>query len=164
MARMEDVLDLYHEDYDPDHRRASSFDETSKHDWWPTEGDRSIGSQAGLRVERYDYEYKRNGTRRPVQSSVSRKLAWRHVEVTERRICCGLRSSDWRLPGLAGPEAYPAYKNVYGWPAETISTLTSWVRCTDVYRASRSAADRQLASWSLLILHSSTRQLAETLS
>ncbi len=56
---MEDVLDLYHEDYDPDHP-VVCFDETSRQlvaDKRPV-----IGAKPG-RVERYDYEYKRNGTR-----------------------------------------------------------------------------------------------------
>ena len=56
---MEDVLDLYHQDYDPDHP-VVCFDETSRQlvaDKRP-----AIGAKPG-RVERYDYEYKRNGTR-----------------------------------------------------------------------------------------------------
>ena len=59
VARMEDVLDLYHEDHDPD-QPVVCFDETSKQlieDTRPP-----IGAKPG-RVERYDYEYKRNGTR-----------------------------------------------------------------------------------------------------
>ena len=59
VARMEDVLDLYHADYDPDHP-VVCFDETSRQlvaDKRPV-----IGAKPG-RVERYDYEYKRNGTR-----------------------------------------------------------------------------------------------------
>ena len=59
VARMEDVLDLYQEDHDPD-RPVVCFDETSKQlvkDVRPT-----IEARPG-RVERYDTEYKRNGTR-----------------------------------------------------------------------------------------------------
>ena len=59
MARMENVLDLYHEDYDAD-RPVVCFDETSKQlvaDKRP-----SIEARPG-RVERYDTEYIRNGTR-----------------------------------------------------------------------------------------------------
>ena len=80
MARMEDVLDLYHQDYDPDHP-VVCFDETSKQlvaDKRP-----SIGARPG-RVERYDYEYKRNGTRN-LFMFCEPKAGWRHVEVTERR-------------------------------------------------------------------------------
>ena len=57
MARMEDLLDLYHQDHDPDHP-VVCFDETSKQlvkDVRP-----AIEARAG-RVERYDTEYKRNG-------------------------------------------------------------------------------------------------------
>ena len=77
---MEDVLDLYHQDYDPDHP-VVCFDETSKQlvaDKRP-----SIGAKPG-RVERYDYEYKRNGTRN-LFMFCEPKAGWRHVEVTERR-------------------------------------------------------------------------------
>ena len=80
VARMENVLDLYHEDYDAD-RPVVCFDETSKQlvaDKRP-----SIGARPG-RVERYDYEYKRNGTRN-LFMFCEPKAGWRHVEVTERR-------------------------------------------------------------------------------
>ena len=77
---MENVLDLYHEDYDPDHP-VVCFDETSKQlvaDKRP-----SIGARPG-RVERYDYEYERNGTRN-LFMFCEPKAGWRYVEVTERR-------------------------------------------------------------------------------
>ena len=80
VARMEDVLDLYHEDYDPDHP-VVCFDETSKQlvaDKRP-----AIGAKPG-RVERYDYEYERNGTRN-LFMFCEPKAGWRHVEVTEQR-------------------------------------------------------------------------------
>ena len=80
VARMEDVLDLYHADYDPDHP-VVCFDETSRQlvaDKRPV-----IGAKPG-RVERYDYEYKRNGTRN-LFMFCEPKAGWRHVEVTERR-------------------------------------------------------------------------------
>ena len=80
VARMEDVLDLYHEDYDPDHP-VVCFDETSRQlvaDKRP-----AIGAKPG-RVERYDYEYKRNGTRN-LFMFCEPKAGWRHVEVTEQR-------------------------------------------------------------------------------
>ena len=79
-VRMEDVLDLYHADYDPDHP-VVCFDETSRQlvaDKRPV-----IGAKPG-RVERYDYEYKRNGTRN-LFMFCEPKAGWRHVEVTERR-------------------------------------------------------------------------------
>ena len=80
VARMEDVLDLYQEDHDPDHP-VVCFDETSKQlvkDVRPT-----IEARPG-RVERYDTEYKRNGTRN-LFMFCEPKGGWRHVEVTERR-------------------------------------------------------------------------------
>ena len=59
VARMEDVLDLYEEEYDPE-RPVVCFDETSKqligHTRVP------IRAQPD-RVRRHDYEYRRNGTR-----------------------------------------------------------------------------------------------------
>ena len=80
VARMEDVLDLYHQDHDPD-RPVVCFDETSKQlvkDVRP-----AIEARPG-RVERYDTEYKRNGTRN-LFMFCEPKGGWRHVEVTERR-------------------------------------------------------------------------------
>ncbi len=56
---MEDVLDLYSEERDPE-RPVVCFDETSKQLIANTR--ESICAQAG-RVQRYDYEYRRNGTR-----------------------------------------------------------------------------------------------------
>ena len=80
VARMEDVLDLYHEDYDRE-RPVVCFDETSKQlveDVRPP-----IKAKPG-RVERYDTEYQRNGTRN-LFMFCEPKGGWRHVEVTERR-------------------------------------------------------------------------------
>ena len=71
---MEDVLDLYHQDHDPD-RPVVCFDETSKQlvkDVRPT-----IEARPG-RVERYDTEYKRNGTRN-LFMFCEPKGGWRHV-------------------------------------------------------------------------------------
>ena len=56
---MEDVLDLYEEEYDPE-RPVVCFDETSKQLIEDTK--EPIVAEPG-RVQRYDYEYKRNGTR-----------------------------------------------------------------------------------------------------
>ena len=59
VARMEDVLDLYHEEYDPE-RPVVCFDETSKQ----LLGDvRPPIEAAPGRMGRYDTEYQRNGTR-----------------------------------------------------------------------------------------------------
>ena len=80
VARMEDVLDLYHEAYDPE-RPVVCFDETSRQlveDVRPP-----IKAKPG-RVERYDTEYQRNGTRN-LFMFCEPKGGWRHVEVTGRR-------------------------------------------------------------------------------
>ncbi len=80
VACMEDVLDLYEQPYDPK-RPTIGFDETSKqlvkHKRPP------IPSGPG-RVERYDYEYKRNGTRN-LFIFCEPLRGWRHIEVTMRR-------------------------------------------------------------------------------
>ena len=77
---MEDVLDLYEQEYDAE-RPVVCFDETSKQLIGHTRA--PIGARSG-RVQRYDYEYKRNGTRN-LFVFCEPKGGWRHVEVTERR-------------------------------------------------------------------------------
>ena len=77
---MEDVLDLYAEPFDPKYP-VVCFDETSKQ--LVAEKRSPIPAKAGRR-ERFDYEYKRNGTRNLFM--LCEPLAgWRHLEVTERR-------------------------------------------------------------------------------
>ena len=119
VARMEDVLDLYHQDYDPDHP-VVCFDETSRQlvaDKRP-----AIGARPG-RVERYDYEYKRNGTRN-LFMFCEPKAGWRHVKVTEQRTAVDFaHQMRWLVD-----EAYLTQRR-YGW-CWTISTLTSSARCT----------------------------------
>ena len=98
MARMEDVLDLYHEDYDPNHP-VVCFDETSRQ----LTGDVRPPIQAVPgRVKRYDYEYKRNGVRN-LFMFCEPKGGWRHVEVTERRTAVDFAE---RMRWLVD-EAYP---------------------------------------------------------
>ena len=80
VARMEDVLDLYSEEYDRS-RPVVCFDETSKQ----LIQDTRLPIDAGPgRVKRYDYEYRRNGTRN-LFVFCEPKGGWRHLEVTERR-------------------------------------------------------------------------------
>ena len=85
---MEDVLDLvsstgqalYREEYDRE-RPVVCFDESSKQlleDVRPP-----VKAKPG-RVERYDTEYQRNGTRN-LFLACEPLAGWRHVEVTERR-------------------------------------------------------------------------------
>ena len=97
---MEDVLDLYHQDYDPNHP-VVCFDETSKQ---LVAGKRpTIAARAG-RVERYDYEYKRNGTRN-LFMFCEPKGGWRHVEVTERRTAVDFAHQMKWLVDKAYPDA-----------------------------------------------------------
>ena len=80
VACMEDVLDLYAEPYDPK-RPSVCFDETSKQ---LIQGTRPpLPARAG-QVERYDYEYQRNGTRN-LFMFLEPLAGKRHVRVTQRR-------------------------------------------------------------------------------
>ena len=80
VARMEALLDLYNEERDSE-RPVVCFDETSKQ--LIEDAREPIGAEPG-RLERYDYEYKRKGTRN-LFVFCEPKGGWRHVEVTERR-------------------------------------------------------------------------------
>lgn len=77
---MEDVLDLYAEPYDP-LRPKVNFDETTKQ--LIGEARSPLPAQPG-HAARYDYEYKRNGTRN-LFLFCEPQAGWRHVVVTERR-------------------------------------------------------------------------------
>jgi transposase len=78
--RMEDVLDLYAEPYDPT-RPTVCFDETSKQ--LVAETRLPLPMEPG-KPERVDYEYVRKGTANLFL--VAEPLTgWRHVEVTDRR-------------------------------------------------------------------------------
>src|SRR5947207_3938577 len=80
VARMENVLDLYAEEPDPKHP-VVCFDES------PTqligEVRQPIPAEPG-RIERYDCEYKRNGTAN-LFVFLDAHRSWRRVKVTERR-------------------------------------------------------------------------------
>jgi hypothetical protein len=77
---MEDVLDLYAEHYDPT-KPTVCFDETSKQ--LISETRKTLPARPG-QVERYDYEYERNGTRN-LFMFFEPLAGQRHVTVTERR-------------------------------------------------------------------------------
>jgi len=80
VAAMEDVLDLYAEPYDPQ-RPTVCFDETSTQ--LIGEGRIPLPARPG-RPERFDYEYRRNGTRNLFM--LCEPLGgWRHVAVTDQR-------------------------------------------------------------------------------
>ena len=78
--RMEDVLDVYHLPYNPDYP-VVCFDESSKQ--LVTEKRTSVPAQPG-QLERYDYEYQRNGVRN-FFLFFSPLASWRHVKVTMQR-------------------------------------------------------------------------------
>ena len=100
MARMEDVLDLYEEEYDPD-RPVVCFDETSKQLVGHT---RPPIRSKPKRPERYDYEYRRNGTRN-LFVFCEPKGGWRHIEVTGRRTTVDFAEQMRWLVDEAYPDA-----------------------------------------------------------
>ena len=131
---MEDVLDLYHEEYDREEydreRPVVCFDESSKQllgDVRP-----SIKAAPGL-VECYDTEYQRNGTRN-LFMFCEPKGGWRHVEVTGRRTAVDFAEQMKWLVDEAYPEA-----TVISW-CWTISTPTSPARSTKRLHRPRRAA------------------------
>jgi hypothetical protein len=77
---MEDVLDLYHQPYDP-RQPLVCLDETSKQLVGETR--RPLPAAPG-RAERYDYEYERNGVCNLFMFFAPLE-GWRHVQVTDRR-------------------------------------------------------------------------------
>jgi transposase len=78
--RMEDILDLYAEPYDPK-RPQVCFDEQTVQ--LIAETRHPLSSEPG-KPERFDYEYRRNGTRN-LFMFFQPLVGWRHVKVTERR-------------------------------------------------------------------------------
>jgi len=80
VACMEDVLDLYELPYDPRHPLVC-FDETSKQ--LIEETRRPLPARPG-QAERYDYEYRRKGTRN-LFMFFEPLASYRHVQVTQRR-------------------------------------------------------------------------------
>lgn len=85
VACMEDVLDLYAESYDPT-RPVVCFDEANKQLIIVIR--QALSAKPG-QVERFDCEYKRNGTRN-LFMFLEPLVGWRHVEVTQRRT-----KKDW---------------------------------------------------------------------
>lgn len=77
---MEDVIAVYHRPYDPN-RPVVCIDEMPV----PLIGETRVPIPAAPgRPERYDYEYRRNGTAN-LFLAFAPLVGWRHVEVTERR-------------------------------------------------------------------------------
>ena len=100
VARMEDVLDLYQPECNPE-RPVVCFDETSRQ---LTGEVRPPIEAAPGRVARYDTEYQRNGTRN-LFMICEPKGGWRHVEVTERRTAVDFAHQMRWLVDEAYPDA-----------------------------------------------------------
>jgi transposase len=100
VARMEDVLDLYAES--PNRRRpVICFDET------PTQliGEARIPVPAAPgQVEKFDYEYRRNGTAN-LFVFVDAHRPWRHVKVTDQRTAIDFAECMRDLVDLHYPKA-----------------------------------------------------------
>ena len=77
---MEDVLDVYHRPYDPNFP-VVCFDESSKQ--LVAEKRKSVPTAPG-QIERYDYEYQRNGVRN-LFLFFSPLVSWRHIKITQQR-------------------------------------------------------------------------------
>jgi hypothetical protein len=80
VAAMEDVLELYAEPYDP-RRPTVTFDETSRQLIAETRA--PVSARPG-QPRRYDYEYRRNGTRNLFLINEP-QAGWRQIEVTAQR-------------------------------------------------------------------------------
>lgn len=100
VAAMEHILDLYELPYQP-LRPLVCFDETSKQ---LIEETRCPLPAAPDQPLRYDYEYRRNGTRN-LFLFFEPLLGWRHVEVTERRTKLDFAQQMRWLVDVAYPDA-----------------------------------------------------------
>ena len=100
VAAMEAILDLYERAYNP-MRPLVCFDETSKQ--LIAEKRLAIPAKPG-KVRRYDYEYKRNGTRN-LFLFFEPLVGWRHIEVTERRTKLDFAQQMRWLVDIAFPDA-----------------------------------------------------------
>ncbi len=100
VARMEDVLDLYAET--PDRKRpVICFDESPNQLVGETR--LPIPAQPG-QLERYDYEYRRNGTVN-LFVFLDAHRSWRRVKVTDRRTACDFAECMRDLVDLHYPKA-----------------------------------------------------------
>ena len=100
VARMEDVLDLYAEEPDPE-RPVVCFDESPMQ--LIGEVRQPIPAAPG-RVERYDYEYRRNGTVNLFVLLDARR-PWRKVKVSERRAAADFAACMRELVDVDFPHA-----------------------------------------------------------
>ncbi len=97
---MENILDLYELPYDPKHPLVC-FDETSKQ--LIMEKRIPLPAQPG-QIERYDYEYERNGTRN-LFLFFEPLLGQRHIKVTQQRTMKDFAHCMRWLVDIAHPEA-----------------------------------------------------------
>jgi len=97
---MEDVLDLYAEPFD-EKRPVVGFDETSKQ--LIAETRQPVPMGAG-EVERFDYQYQRNGVRN-LFMFCEPKRGWRHIEVTAQRTMIDFAQQMKWLVDVGFPEA-----------------------------------------------------------
>ncbi len=100
IAAMEDVLDLYSEDYSQQYP-VVCFDETSKQ--LVQELRPRLVAESG-KLERFDYEYKRNGVANLFMFCEA-KSGWRHIEVTEQHTKRDFAEQMQWLVDEAFPEA-----------------------------------------------------------
>ena len=147
---MEDVLDLYAEPYDRK-RPVICFDETSKQLIQETR--HPLPAHLG-QVERYDYEYQRNGTRN-LFMFLEPLAGRRHVAVTQRRTSQDFaRCMKWLVD-----EAYPdaEYLRVV---LDNLSTHTI-AALYDTFRASEANRIRKRLEFHFTPKHGSWLNMAE---
>jgi len=97
---MEDVLELYSEEYDQQ-RPVVCFDETSKQ--LIKETRQPLSARAGA-VARFDYDYERKGVRN-LFIFCEPQRGWRHVAVTEQRRMLNFAEQMKWLVDVGFPEA-----------------------------------------------------------
>ena len=97
---MEDVLEVYHQPYDPKYPLVC-FDEGSRQQTKETR--KPLPTRPGD-VAKYDYEYERNGTSNLFVFFAPLE-AWRHIKVTDRRTMIDFADCMRDLVDLHFPEA-----------------------------------------------------------
>lgn len=100
MWRMEDVLELYEEPYDPN-KPVVCFDEIP---YQMVAEKRTPLPQKPGRLQRYDYEYERKGTAN-IFAFFEPKSGWRHLDITERRTAVDFAFAMRRLVEEHYPQA-----------------------------------------------------------
>ena len=100
VAQMESILDLYEQAYHPARPRVC-FDETSRQ--LIEETRQPLPAKPG-QVQRYDYEYRRNGTRN-LFLFFEPLAGWRHIDVTDHRTKVDFAHQMRWLVDVAYPDA-----------------------------------------------------------